>query len=452
MTFQYFQDYINDLDSGIFTGKFPFRFGAEFGMKADYGVTGVTSPTNNITPMQNAIAAMKAQGGGLLIIPSGLGGFWFDGDLTFDQCDGITICGYQRAYNLDVDSINRPRFVFTGGPYGVKITNSTSFDLNGILIDGAGVATNPLSIDRLSYSTWNDVGVIRAATLAWKFFESTHVVDAGNKWIVLENCYAEGSPKLMEMAGFDVTSGDFHTSIRNFTGRFSGAGGIELIECDNVTFIDLFLTRDSGSGYGVKWTGGGTSKPNSIYFLHCQASVGGFSIDSDVPYPGVCFGYDMSNGQPFPTLPLGCIFPIFCGGINSAGSLIAEERIDNTFTRDNGSAGKIILDSNNYGIMRWNGVTGNGVLEKLNDTTRGLHRSINPDGSGFLESSQELDTRFSTRSIIKPGTPSGGFQTVTGIYGITGVPSNSDGFDGEWCFSDNGHIYFRSTGAWAVKV
>ncbi len=32
------------------------------------------------------------------------------------------------------------------------------------------------------------------------------------------------------------------------------------------------------------------------------------------------------------------------------------------------------------------------------------------------------------------------------------VPSNSDGNDGDWCLSQNGHVYFKATGAWASKV
>jgi hypothetical protein len=43
-------------------------------------------------------------------------------------------------------------------------------------------------------------------------------------------------------------------------------------------------------------------------------------------------------------------------------------------------------------------------------------------------------------------------QMLLSAWGATAVPSNSMGANGDWCFSANGHIYFKATGVWGVKV
>lgn len=43
-------------------------------------------------------------------------------------------------------------------------------------------------------------------------------------------------------------------------------------------------------------------------------------------------------------------------------------------------------------------------------------------------------------------------QLSTGLLGCSGVPLDIRGDDGDWCLSDNGHLYFKTGGAWAQKV
>jgi hypothetical protein len=56
-------------------------------------------------------------------------------------------------------------------------------------------------------------------------------------------------------------------------------------------------------------------------------------------------------------------------------------------------------------------------------------------------------------------TPLGGIDAnsrfnahLLSAWGAIAVPSNSMGANGDWCLSQNGHIYFKSSGAWSVKV
>jgi hypothetical protein len=49
---------------------------------------------------------------------------------------------------------------------------------------------------------------------------------------------------------------------------------------------------------------------------------------------------------------------------------------------------------------------------------------------------------------LYPGAEASGLQTTGGILHATGVPSNANGNNNDWCISDNGKIYFRTGGVW----
>jgi Pectate lyase superfamily protein len=53
---------------------------------------------------------------------------------------------------------------------------------------------------------------------------------------------------------------------------------------------------------------------------------------------------------------------------------------------------------------------------------------------------------------VYPGAEALGLQTSGGLLHATGVPSNSNGNNNDWCISDNGHMYFKSAGSWVQKV
>lgn len=56
-------------------------------------------------------------------------------------------------------------------------------------------------------------------------------------------------------------------------------------------------------------------------------------------------------------------------------------------------------------------------------------------------------------NLLRPSTPAGVAQTATNVYGGTGVPSNTDGQNGDYYFRSDGgvatHIYYKSGGTWA---
>ncbi|MFI4977545.1 MAG: hypothetical protein ACHQC8_02540 [Solirubrobacterales bacterium] len=49
---------------------------------------------------------------------------------------------------------------------------------------------------------------------------------------------------------------------------------------------------------------------------------------------------------------------------------------------------------------------------------------------------------------LYPGAEAGAQQVTGGFLHSTGVPSNANGNNSDWCISDNGHLYFRTGGVW----
>ena len=56
------------------------------------------------------------------------------------------------------------------------------------------------------------------------------------------------------------------------------------------------------------------------------------------------------------------------------------------------------------------------------------------------------------RKQLYPGAEGAGIQTSGGLLHAAAVPSNANGNNNDWCLSDNGHLYFKSAGAWAQVV
>jgi hypothetical protein len=49
------------------------------------------------------------------------------------------------------------------------------------------------------------------------------------------------------------------------------------------------------------------------------------------------------------------------------------------------------------------------------------------------------------------GAEAGGLQTVGWLHSV-GIPANGNGNNNDWCYSDNGHLYRKTAGAWVQIV
>jgi hypothetical protein len=424
---------------------------APFYCKADWNGS---SGTNNEPKIRRALSHLKDYGGGKLILPEGDEGYLIDGLLELDDCHGVTLEMHTRHYNMDLASPSKARLVFRNASHGVRITRGFGISLINVQIDASDVCTSPIIVDQMSQSLWTNTSVYRAPATAILLTDTSGVAGAGVLWSTFINTTFERCGVGFELNGVLNTSGVFHCTFMNTRADYAGDAAINLVSCDNDHFIDTYTFRRSGSGVGMKWVKTGAYYPNSIYVNHLQGTV---DIPLGAIYPGRLDDYDMANGQPYPTLPAGTIMPISTSGLNSVGFLIPEESIVNPLSRINGSAGKITTDPNNYGVMRYNGLNGNGVIEKLDPTTRGQHRLINPDGTAFYTTSIETTASLATLGGLSPGTPAGAFQTGK-IHAGTGVPSNADGNNGDFYKRHDGTAaaktleYHKESGVWVPSI
>lgn len=113
--------------------------------------------------------------------------------------------------------------------------------------------------------------------------------------------------------------------------------------------------------------------------------------------------------------------------------------------------GAIILNATNLGLFGNSVVIGRGsALFAGYSPTHDIEFidvATHVDGyinDGVLAMSQQL----------YPGSAAAAdtIQTASGILACSGIPSNAVGNNGDWAPSDNGHLYFKTAGAWVQKV
>lgn len=68
-------------------------------------------------------------------------------------------------------------------------------------------------------------------------------------------------------------------------------------------------------------------------------------------------------------------------------------------------------------------------------------------GAWFARSATQATLRLEAGISVGDGS-----VTRQAIMGATGSPSNSIGNNNDWCVSDDGHLYFKTAGAWVRKV
>lgn len=356
---------------------------------ADYGALGDwdgSSGSDNKTAFDNAIAALKARGGGTLLIPESTGGYFIDGVLTLADCNAITIRAQSRGYDLDSQTPSKARIVFNSAAHGILITNAFTLNLENVQIDGNGIADNPVIVDRMILSTWNNVSIMRGSGSGQglKLYDSTTTADTGVRWCVFTNLNIERCGNGIYCTGDIGVNGVFHNTFINTRIDYAADVGILLESCDNNTFVETFLYRRSGSGTGVRWVKTGGYEPSPHYFYHLQASLGGITFDSGIVNPGAIFGYDMTNGQPFPTVPAGCRVSITTDGLNSVGWMVQRFYAATGIVVQGQTVGYAYQDDNGLGRMVYNSGNGNTFLDKLNSTSRHLEMYVDPDGTGEI--------------------------------------------------------------------
>lgn len=386
---------------------------------ADFGAVedGVTDDSAAWTA---AIAQAVANGGGKIRYH---GVTKINSNITVNG-DSIVIVG--PGNHQGTAATFKPRILCGAAGAGLTFANTRGSRCEGVYIDDNGVATAPLTLDRMRFSTWRDTYVYctnLSHSAAWLFTNTTAVVDDASDWNTFENCGAYGAKPFVFTNSTYVqntnngTGGTWHNTFINTSIGCTGSGAaIDLYVGDNITFIETYIFQYS-TAVGVKWnysSASGGYYPNSIYFYHLQAA-GGISIGANVINPGAIYGYDMSNAQPFPTIPSGTKMTITTDGLNSPGWNL-QRMIAAAVIKDRGASysdSYLLKDDNGHGLVLWNSTNGNAAKAVLNSTTRALDLYVNPDGTGDVYADSIGGAWQQYTPTLTPG--SGSFTTASAV-------------------------------------
>jgi hypothetical protein len=111
--------------------------------------------------------------------------------------------------------------------------------------------------------------------------------------------------------------------------------------------------------------------------------------------------------------------------------------------------------------------TGKGSAIALTYNGSDAEGTANPTWVMYTTSTTQMNAYMHNTfwgGFLQPSATQSGLSMVAGIqlgdgalnrqswWASTGIPSNTMGVNNDWCISDNGHIYFKSAGAWAQKI
>lgn len=299
----------------------------DFGAIADsyYNING----TDNLPFFQAAIAYLISIGGGTLLIPAtGLGAYGISDTWALGSASSIIIQGVPHSYDDAGPNSVQPAalIIFNSRPM-ISSTASRYIQIKNLTLDANNLATKGFYFDRILNFKLDTLSVVKCPGTGYHFDVSSNTT--GNDANIYGDCTGLSTEVCSESIKFSgtVNSGTFMVTFNSSRFGFYGIGGIRLQNCDDITWIQTFTFRESGTGQGVRWEDNGLGNiANSIYFYHLQASAGGIYIDPAATQPGAIYGYDMSNDEPDPRLaiPANCSIAITTDAFKSIGWIVPQ--------------------------------------------------------------------------------------------------------------------------------
>jgi hypothetical protein len=196
-----------------------------------------------------------------------------------------------------------------------------SFGMKKILIDCNNLAWRGLTLSNVQHGIFTSIGVLNikgaigadgrgislicegtyidpvlsivTETVSWNTFTDIEVTSGMDRTIGI---YVSGN---LAVGGGNSCHNTFINTAINYAG--DGSVGLLLGYCDNNNFVDTYIFKGGGNGYGVQLVPeiGQPLFPVNNTFFHLQASTGGLYANAGAPTNTV-IGYANDNGQPEP--------------------------------------------------------------------------------------------------------------------------------------------------------
>jgi len=309
----------------------------------------------NQTCIANAIANLPSTGG-VVVLPAAT----LNIASTITITAPVTIIGQGSSDNQG-GGVNTPPYLpstklfWTGAGGGTMFSITPAGGQNAVgqvnlanfTVDGNSSAANAFTIERMWFSVWSNIS-INSFTGTGMVMTATGGVNNADTGV--NSFYSIRMRTVgigISMDGTLLNQDSFDNSFYDLQISYTGAEAINIISADNNTFFNTDLYKISGVGVGVNFQApGGKLGAANNYFYHLQASTGGVSIASGTSGNAI-FGYDLSNAEPFPTVPSGTQFYIQSlggsGGAVSTGAQFYGNSVTNKVTLLNyqGTSGAI---------------------------------------------------------------------------------------------------------------
>jgi hypothetical protein len=458
----------------------------------DFGATGNGS-TDDTSAIKTAILAVKNAGGGDVIFPQGT----YKVSATLQGTDGVRLVG-ASATNRWRSARTGVVINYTGSGSAVAVTPSAgvgidSFQMYGIELNGSSssAGTHGLFLNAIALNGYIEGCLFENCT--FRDFPANQINHTGIVFdITYRHCTVMNPNRTSSDLVYILASGvDFPSQITfddcwlmPYTpSTWAVYAGL----CGDLRFINGTVApyiAGSPGAYGVVCNGGltilGTHFENADNISTTNIGIQYLGSNGAYIAPSTCayFGRGVMIGDGTATTARGWTVAGSVGNNNNIDVLITNggSRIGTILQTGFANGTPVIVNNRKdidgiYEVLYAN----NGKLSQLPvaaspgtaaapsfSFVTGSNRGFYDAGSGVGVTSggvqtaefRDVDVRLSSRFL--PGTPTGAFQSSLGIYGGAGVPSNSNGVNGDIYFNSTGGsgttMYQKRAGAWVGIV
>lgn len=258
--------------------------------------------------------------GGRILLP--LATYMLTSTWTLTKGIGLIGLGTQKSQRLAVGagSSNRDqsegvKFQWAGGATEMVVMGEAAgMEVDSIVFDGGRRATIALLLDRLHYSTFRFVSVVRGAVESMVIGGGSASGSDGSFWNTFYDLQIYGPTGLsIRNLGAGLYGGfhnRFYGLVIEYYGQGVNDGGLRLIKGDNNEFYSTYIwdhlnaTPTPGVYIGGPWVNGADPYNNRFYGIQTYS----MTVAAGNLYAGAAYGYDMANGETAPSVGAGSKF------------------------------------------------------------------------------------------------------------------------------------------------